>query len=202
MTVDPLRLDRLQANTSYFDKEGRPTAQFQLFIQKAWGLIEANINGIAAAQQAADDANAAAAAADAAAVAADAAAVAAQGAAATVTADSSLSNSYATGLTMTATDAGADVTIAISGHTRVYGDGSSVAVTGGSLTALSYSTAYWCYYDDASRLGGAVTYVASTSAQGNVASLDRHFVGAVTTPAAAGPPAGGNVVQPPGYQVP
>lgn len=122
------------------------------------------------------------------------------------TAQTVLANSYVTGLTITATDAGSDVTITISAHNRVYpqpdGTNVTVSVNGGSLTARAYSTQYWIYYDDASRAGGAVTYQTTTTATTAAQTGNRHSVGAVTTPAAAGPPAPGNVLQPPGYVEP
>ncbi len=127
------------------------------------------------------------AAAQAAAAAANAAADAANAAAESVTAATDLANSYPEGVSISATDAGASVTITISAHTRVYAGGTSVAVDGGVLTGLAYSTNYWIAYDQASRLGGAVTYVAYTTSQGNgVNNPDRHFVGAVVTPDAGG----------------
>jgi hypothetical protein len=157
--------------------------------------IESNVNALAstvslieAAQAAADAANAAAAAANT--------------AAENVEASSALANSYTTGLTITATDAGSNVTIAMSAHTRVYGDGTSVSVNSGNVTALAYSTDYWIFYDQASRLGGAVTYQASTSIQGNGTAANRHFIGAVRTPAALASPQTGNPVLPPGGVLP
>lgn len=87
---------------------------------------------------------------------------------------------------LTATDAGASATITIAGHTRVYGDNTSVAVTGGSITGLAYSSSYAVYYDDLTRAGGAVTYHATTTQTDAAAdiSIGRHFVGLVQTPAA------------------
>ncbi len=171
-------------------------------LNSAINELAVQVDQIAAAQAAADAADAAAAAANAAAAAADAAAIAAQNSADAVQAESSLANSYTTGLTITATDAGADTTITISAHTRVYGDGTSVAVSGGSLTGLAYSTSYWVGYIDAARTGGAVTYQSSLTIQGNGTAANYHFVGAVTTPAAAGPPNDGNPVLPPGAALP
>lgn len=197
-----LRLPRLAANFAIANPNGTPTNAFIQWWQGAVQQIETSVNNIQAALDAAAAADAAAVAANAAAVAADAAAVGAQGVADQVQADSSLANSYTTGLTITATDAGANATITISGHNRVYGDGATVAVTGGTVTALAYSTGYWVGYTQASRAGGAVTYTASTSIQGNGTSADYHFVGAVTTPAAAGGPIGGNPVLPPGTSLP
>ena len=151
------------------------------------------------AQEASQDAVIAAlVAVTAATVAANAAAATANSAAMAVTEQSNLVSSYPTGATITGTDAGANVTVTVSAHTRVYADTSSVAVNGGSITALAYSTLYYIYYDDPTRVGGAVTYAATTSATTAAQTGDRHLVGSVTTPAAAAPPTGGQYVQPPG----
>ncbi len=131
--------------------------------------------------------------------AANAAAEAAQNAADDTTAATALANSNVSGLTLTATDAGASATITISGHTRNYGDGTTAAITGGSITGLAYSTDYWVYYDAPKGTAGAVTYAAATSVQGNATgNPNRHFVGAVSTPAALGGPIDGLPVLPPG----
>jgi RimJ/RimL family protein N-acetyltransferase len=87
----------------------------------------------AAAQAAADTANAAA-------TAADASASAAQDTADAITEGNAIAQSYVTGCTVTATDAGTDVTISISAHTRHYPqpDGTTVDVAvsaGRSLAA-------------------------------------------------------------------
>lgn len=186
-----LKLPRLQRTIAIVNNAGQPGLEFHRWwqtvaesIEQAFNELEANVTAIAAAQSAANAANAAAANANT--------------AAANITNEASLTNSYVTGLTLTATDAGASASIAISAHTRVYGDGSSVSVNSGSLTGLAYSTTYYVYYDQASRLGGAVTY-ASTSSQATAAQTgNRHFVGAVKTPAAAGGPSTGYGVSPPG----
>ena len=103
-----------------------------------------------------------------------------------------------TGLTVTATDVGIDVDIVISSHTRVYGDGTSVAVTGSTLSSQPYSTIIFIYYDQASRAGGSVSYTTTTNIN-DVAQLgDRHSVASIETPAPAGPPGNGNPVKPPG----
>jgi len=197
-----LRLPRIQNNTPIVDSRGYVTLTFQLWWQNAMEQIETAINGVQSALDAAAAADAAAANADAAAVAAQTAADTAQGVADQVAADSSLANSYTTGLTIDATDVGASVTIAMSAHTRVYGDGTSVAVSAGNITGLAYSTSYWVGYVDAARTGGAVTYTSSTSIQGNGTAANYHFVGAVVTPAAAGPPETGVPVLPPGANIP
>lgn len=200
-----LKLPRLQQKVSMTDRGGFPSLAFHRWWNTFAGSLEDTINqladtvnAIAAAQAAADAANAAAAAADAAASAAQTAADTAQNAADNVAADSALANSGVTGATITASDAGTDATVTISGHTRVYGDGATVSVTGGSVTGLSYSTFYYVYYDQPSRAGGSVTYQVTTSAATAAQTGNRHLVGSVTTPAAAGAPTDGGLVQPPG----
>lgn len=191
-----LKLPRLRRGSEIVNAGRSPSEAFALLWDRAMTALEDAFNGlqaavdaIAAAQAAADAANAAAAAAEAAAESVGA-----------VAEDLALQNSYTTGLTVTAADAGASVTITISAHTRVYGDGTSVSVNSGALTGIPYSVNRWIRYDQASRAGGAVTYVAETTPQAQ--SGIRHVVGAVTTPAAAGPPVNGNVVLPPGYLEP
>jgi 4-hydroxyphenylpyruvate dioxygenase-like putative hemolysin len=204
LPTQQLRLNRNQI-AAIVGNDPDAVRQFEaLFanINTAINELSIQVDQIAAAQAAADAANAAAVAADAAAANADAAAVAAQGTADQVLAESSLANSFTTGLTITATDAGANVTIAMSAHSRVYGDGTTVSVNAGNVTGLAYSTSFWIFYDQVSRLGGAVTYQASTSIQGNGTAPDRHFIGAVLTPAAAAPPTDGNPVRPPGFAEP
>ena len=198
MAIAPIRLDRLLKFEKIANQDGTVNGDFQSKWQRAMEEIESSVNAVIDAQNAADAANAAAAAADAAAAAAQTAADTANTAAVTVAADSSLASSGVSGLTMTATDAGTDATITISAHTRIYGDGTSVAVSGGTVTGLAYSTGFFVYYDQASRAGGAVTYQATTSAATAAQTGDRHSLGAVTTPAAAGPPNDGNVNLPPG----
>ncbi len=197
------RVPALPSNIAIVDpKTGLPTAAFQRYWQES---IQQQVNALVAVantQAATEAATAAAAAAQAAADTANTAAADASAVADQVTADSTLANSYVTGLTLTAADAGTDATVTISAHTRVYGDGTSVSVSGGTVTSLPYSTAHWVYYDQASRAGGAVAYLASTAVQGNGTAPDRHLVGAVTTPAAAAAPNTGNPSRPPGFAEP
>jgi hypothetical protein len=127
---------------------------------------------------------------------------AAQTTANTVKRDDSISTSWTSpGDILTGSDAGSNATISIAAHTRKYTDVSSVSVNSGSITGLAYSTAYFVYYDQTSRAGGAVTYHATTDP--NVAlpgfAAGRHYCGSVTTPASGGgstsggpnPPGGG-----------
>ena len=174
-------------------KTGLPTMAFTVYWQQSIGQIEGAINAVAAAQAAADAANAAAATANTAATTANAAATAS-------TAATALQNSWVTGCTITSTDAGTDVTITISAHTRNYANGTSVAVDGGSLTGRAYSTKYYIYYDQASRAGGTVTYASTTTESTAAQTGDRHTVGHTTTPAAAGAPTGGVPPRAPGIE--
>lgn len=155
------------------------------------GIVEA-FNGQQAALEAAGIALTAA-------ESANAAAEAAQNAADGTAAATALANSTVTGLTISAADAGSDVTITISAHTRVYGDGTTAAISGGTITGRPYSTNLWIFYDAPKGTAGGVTYQASTTVQGNATgNPNRHFVGAVTTPAALGGPINGFPVLPPG----
>ncbi|HXE05823.1 MAG TPA: hypothetical protein VN579_07545 [Bryobacteraceae bacterium] len=163
------------------------------------------VDKVEVAASTATTATAAAATAQAAAVAAQAAADAAQGSADAGMGFSNLNNSYVTGLTLTGHDAGSDADIIISNHTRVYGDGTTVSVTGDTLHHENYSDSYWVYYDDPSRSGGTVSYQVATAyadAFPSGANPDRHFVGAVTTPGALGPDTDGQGAKPPGYSGP
>jgi hypothetical protein len=200
--TNPVRLDRLSRGEKISGLDGMVTIDFQAKYQRTMEAIEDALNSVIAAQNAADAANAAAAAAETAAGNAQTAADNAQNAAEGAGAASSLATSGVSGLTMTATDAGANATITISAHTRIYGDGTSVAVSGGSITGLAYTTGYYVYYVQPSRAGGAVTYQATTNLATAAQTGDTHSLGAVTTPAAAGGPIGGNNNLPPGVQEP
>ena len=181
-------------------------------LERYWDIamsqIEANINAllelpeiqaaILAAQTAADTAQTSATTANTAAAAANTAATTAQTAATNATNIATITNSGVSGVTITATDAGTNCTATISGHTRIYGDGTSVSVTGGNVTGLSYSTTYFFYYDQPSRAGGSVSYQATTDQSVAAQTGNRHLVGSVTTPAAAGGPVNGDSVRPPG----
>lgn len=204
--------------TSFVDDKGRLTMRAQLWLQDALKQLYDEFGALAAAQaaeQAADLANSAAMAANAAALDAQGAANNAQGAAnnaqgaannAQGAADAAaqaqaLASSGVTGLAMSAIDAGSSATIIISGHTRVYGDGSSVVVSGGSVNGLGYETDYYVYYSDPDRSGGAVTYQASTNPDNAIQVGDTHSVGEIVTPPSAGPSRDGYPYPPPGIMV-
>jgi hypothetical protein len=157
-------------------------------VETAYDTLQDAIDAVAAAQAAADAANAAAATANA--VAAD------------IEETNALGESYVSGATLSATDAGADATITISAHTRIYpnsdGTTTSVAVNGGSVTGLAYDTLHYIYYDDPTRTGGAVTYQATTNEETAAQIGDRHTVGAIKTPVALAADTGGTSTRPPG----
>lgn len=202
MAIQPIRLDRLLLQDAITTEKGLTHPDFQLKMQRILENIEASVNSLIDVENATQAAQAAADAADLAAAAATTAASTAQTAAEGASEASSLATSGTSGLTMTATDAGTDATINISAHTRVYGDGTSVSVSAGSVTGLSYSTAYYVYYDQASRAGGAVTYLATTSQATAAQTGDRHSLGGQTTPAAAAGPVTGKPNLPPGVVEP
>lgn len=191
MTIPP-RAQKFRQDRQIVDpKNGYPTTEFLRNINSGLDLL----NYLADIQAAADAANAAAAAAQA---SADAALAAANG-----TADAyALANSYPTGLTITSVDVGAGTssTINISAHSRVYATAppTTVSVDAGAIPSLAPSTRYYIYYDDPSRAGGSVAYVATTS-KSNVAQVgDRHSVGTIVTPAPSAGPTNGGGVTPPG----
>ena len=76
-------------------------------------------------------------------------------------------------------------TITIADHTRRYGDGSSVEVTGASEAGLPAGALIFVYYDDQERTGGAVDYLFTTNEMDAVqgAGDSRHVVGYIVTPA-------------------
>jgi len=199
MTV---RLQRPDTRLPIVSNNGTMTVAFGLDLARLIDGIESALNAQADLIAGIAAANAAAAAANSAAAVAEAAAETAQTVADDATSALGLQNSYVTGLTLSATDAGSNATVTISAHTRVYGDGTSVSVTGGSLTAQPYSTTLWVYYDQASRAGGAVSYVATATQSVAVQNGDRHVVGAVITPAALGSPSSGRPVPGPGFVEP
>lgn len=86
----------------------------------------------------------------------------------------------------TATEDGATATIVVASHLRVYGDGTTLAVTGAATSALLPDTVYAGYYDDATLEDTTPTFVFTTdmpTAQA-VAAEGRHFIGRIKTPPA------------------
>lgn len=182
-----------------FDQNGVPTSTMQQYWQQFAEAIQDNINSILAAQEAAAAAQTAADNANTAATNAQTAADTAQAAATASTQATSLQGSYPDPANiLTAQDDGTDTEVDIAAHNRVYSDGTTVAVDAGSVTGLPYSILYYIYYEDPSREGGAVTYLATTDSATAAQTGDTHTVGSVTTPAALAPPVTGKGVRPPG----
>ena len=106
------------------------------------------------------------------------------------------------GVTLTSSDVGTTANIVAASHNRDYPD-KSVAVTGATVgTTFPFGTDHWVYYDDPTRAGGAVTFVATTDplvAVASDANPDRHFVGFVTTATDGGADTGGGGGTPPGW---
>lgn len=83
-----------------------------------------------------------------------------------------------------AEDVGATITITILDHTRVYADGTTLAVTGGVQTGFDHATWYACYYDDETLADTTPSFIFTTDtsiAQAAVAA-GRHWCGMVLTP--------------------
>ncbi|QIG80120.1 phage tail protein [Stakelama tenebrarum] len=109
-------------------------------------------------------------------------------------------DSWTTGLSLSATDAGTDATITVSAHQRSYLDRGPIDVDAGSVSGLAYETQYFICYDDAARAGGSVSYLAVTDiadAGPTSAHPGRHYVGSVSTPASGGDPIDGGGGPPP-----
>lgn len=93
---------------------------------------------------------------------------------------------------------GTDTAITIGNHNRIYAD-KTVAVTGATIGSLAASTRYYLYYDDLDRVGGAVTWNATTdffTAQNDETNPGRHFSGWITTAASGGTSDGGGSLPP------
>ncbi len=189
-----LRIPTLTQRNPIVDKEGRPTVEFLRTINDAL----AQLVNAANAQAAADAAQTAAINAQAAALAANNAANNANATAFTVQGQANLANSYPDGVTFSATDAGTNATITVAAHNRVYGDGSSVPVSGGSVTGVAFGTFGYVIYQDPARAGGAVTYTFTTDAATAAQQGNTHTIGSITTPADGGADTVGNPVLPPG----
>ena len=200
-----LRIPRLDARVKIAEQGGTPSREFHMWwasaanaIEDSFNQLAATIAATAAATAAADVATTAATDATVAATGAQAAADIAQVAASTVGTETTLVNSYVTGASLTGNDNGVTAKIIVSSHTRVYGDGSSLAVTGADITGLAFSTFYYVYYNDATRAVAAPTFLATTNAVTAAQKGVTHLVGTITTPADGAANTTGNYIQPPG----
>lgn len=87
---------------------------------------------------------------------------------------------------LTAVDDGTTSTITIADHNRVFGDGSTLAITGGTLTEQPANAAVALYYDDPTGANKMPTFLATTvikDAQA-VSGEHRYFLGVIYTPVA------------------
>lgn len=169
------------------DRDGRPTRQFQQWMQtfrnELIAAIDANADAIEAIQNAQDAADAA-----------NAAAAAAQGAADSLDAAQELANSLLDPAVVLSADSSGTITIA--SHDRVYGGtGGTVAITGDTISGFTPGDYVNVYYSDPTRAGGAVTFQGTT---GTVAQEGAtHTVGGVQIPATGS--TDGYGYYPPGY---
>lgn len=86
---------------------------------------------------------------------------------------------------LTGHDAGGSASVPVGAHTMRYAD-LDAAISSGTVTGLAYGTNYHLYYDDLTRVGGAVSFVATTVRATALQGAGRHYVGSVLTPLAAG----------------
>jgi predicted transcriptional regulator len=189
------------ANAIVSIEDGRPTIAFHRWINDTVKTIQSTVNDLS--QFVADiafsieqsgiaikTANEAKAAAEAAADAGAAAAAAGV-----------LVNSYVVEANVLSSSIDANkttATITVANHTRRYGDGSEVPVTGGTIGALAVSTQYYVSYLDPERDGGTVLYETTTNPSEAGQNGDRHLVGGYMTPTATGTGSGGGTTRPPG----
>lgn len=170
MAIKHVDLADLQGTIPVVDSEGLPSPAFLRFLNTTVRALKNGVNNLIDVQNAVDTANAAAATAIAAAATANAAAT-------TVGRDAALANSWIVpDSVLTATP----TTITIASHTRYYADGTSVAVTGGTMPATAVGDVDYVSYDDSARAGGVVTFVVSTTQPTQTG--DTHVVGAITIP--------------------
>lgn len=85
---------------------------------------------------------------------------------------------------LSATAGASTATVNVASHT-LHTDFGNIAYNSGAISGLSLNTRYYVYTDDPNNLGGAVTYVASTSRPNVPASAGRYLVGSIVTPLAA-----------------
>jgi hypothetical protein len=85
---------------------------------------------------------------------------------------------------LTGHDSGSNATVNVASFTMRTSSKGDIAITGGSVTVLSYSTLYYIYYSDSALNGGAVTFAATTTKELVLSQPGYLFVGSITTPAA------------------
>jgi hypothetical protein len=82
-----------------------------------------------------------------------------------------------------ATESGGIVTVSISAFTMRTSSKGDISINSGSISALSPSTTYYIYYDDATLAGGTVSFSASTTKTDALNGVGRFYIGSVVTPA-------------------
>lgn len=93
---------------------------------------------------------------------------------------------------LTGHDAGTNATVNVAAFTMRTSNKGDISCNSGSITALSYGTLYYIYYDDGTLAGGAVTYQATTTKVTAIQGAGRFFLGSIMTPVAGGPDTVGN----------
>ena len=93
---------------------------------------------------------------------------------------------------LTATDAGSNATVSIASFTMRTSSKGDISINSGSVTALSYGTLYYIYYDDSTLAGGAVSFNATTTQSTALNGAGRFFVGSIITPVSGAPATTGN----------
>ena len=86
---------------------------------------------------------------------------------------------------LSATDAGSDVSIVIANFTMRTPE-ADISVTGSTLTARSFDTLYYVFYDDPTFAGGSVTFETSTTKEDAINDEGRFYVGSILTPVDGG----------------
>jgi hypothetical protein len=173
-----LRIPRLSSAIQMVDKEGRPSKDFLTSYHNALASLAGAINGVLEAQATAD---------------------------ASASENARINSYTAPTNVLSAADVGSDATITIAAHTRVYPVQGSIdipdlAVAGGTITGLGFTTDYYVYYDDTTLADTTPTYQATIdSAEAQVGgAAGRHFVGYIATPANGGGGTSGTGGAPPG----
>jgi len=193
-----VRIPSFQQTQVVVDSDGRFSPAALRSLNDAFKTLGEALNTLAQIpeiQAALENLDEATQAAQAAAAAANTAAVGAQTSTDAQKREQALVNSYiepASVLTASTT------TITIASHTRMYADGTTASVTGGTAAATASTDVDYVSYVDADRSGGTVTYVVSTTPP--VQTGDTHVVGAVEIPA-TGTADGGEGPRRPGYVV-
>jgi len=198
-----VKLPRLLSGAPIVDADGRPTLSFTRYWQQFAEQIERVFNAIAQILGITDQLDEALKQAQRAIETAQEAAQTAQEAASqaqeqtdSVKRETALQNSY---IEPSSVVSATTATITIIAHTRYYGDGTSVAVNGGTVSATAAGDTDYVAYEDPDRSGGTVTYLVGTTPP--VQSGDLHVVGAVRIPA-TGTEDGGEGPRRPGYVAP